>query len=182
MPEQAADAVEVTLGQLLERREARVAERQRLLDGFGCPVVTLTVVSPGPVKRSAQTRFLFAEGSAAIGQVLAARGHAILAQSADAPVTGPEGTWVVDADAVELKRALVALEEGHPLGRLWDVDVARPDGSGVDRRSLGLPPRACLVCEAPAHACARSRTHGLEDLRRAIDARIDGHRRSCRGA
>ena len=82
---------------------------------------------------------------------------------------------VVEADAVDLKAALVALEDSHPLGRLWDLDVASRQGS-LSRRDLGHPARRCLVCDEPAHACARSQAHSRETLFAAIEAMLDAAR------
>ena len=91
--------------------------------------------------------------------------------------TGPEALYVVEAHARELKQALVALEESHPLGRLWDIDVIDPDAGPVARASLGLPARRCLVCEEPAHACARSRRHPLDEVLQFIEEKVDAYRR-----
>ena len=73
---------------------------------------------------------------------------------------------------------MVAIEEGHGLGRLFDIDVLAGAGQIVDRAQIGLPPRGCLVCGAPGAGCARSRAHGIEELQRAtrtlITDYIDG--------
>ena len=69
----------------------------------------------------------------------------------------------------ELKRALVDLETVDPLGRLWDLDVTDPKLGALSRRGLGLPVRRCIVCDQPAHACARSRAHSLPELLGAIE-------------
>jgi holo-ACP synthase len=175
-PTQQSSGVPVSLDAMLERRDARVAGQRSLLARFGRPVVSLTLVNPGPVKDTAQARYVFDRGQAAIGAALAAAGHAVLASEHAFFATGPEALQAVDADPLALKRTLVALEEQHPLGRLWDADVIGPGGKAVSRQQLGLPARRCLICEQPAHACARSGTHPLADLRRAIKDRIDAYR------
>ena len=43
-----------------------------------------------------------------------------------------------------------------------------PGGAGLSRRSLGKPPRTCLLCNRPAHECGRSRRHPLPELLKAI--------------
>lgn len=78
---------------------------------------------------------------------------------------GCEAFFLLDAPAREVKRCCVALERSHPLGRLWDIDVLRPDGTAVSRRELGLDARRCLLCGREAKLCARSRAHGLEEIR-----------------
>lgn len=58
----------------------------------------------------------------------------------------------------------VEIEDGTAVGRLFDMDVLRPDGQKVDRQELGLSSRKCLICGGPAQACARSRTHTVAQL------------------
>jgi holo-ACP synthase len=79
----------------------------------------------------------------------------------------------VDVDARDLKCAMVGLEDDHPLGRLWDLDVVDPVIGGISRSDLGQGPRRCLICGEPAHACARSRTHAIPDLLAAMKGLID---------
>lgn len=166
----------VSLDQMLERREARVASQRTWLARFRRPVVSLTLVAPGPIKDTAQSRFVFERGLAAIEAALATGGYRILAGEQAFFVTGPEALRAVDADAVMLKCALVAVEEQHPLGRLWDADVIAPEGHSISRRHLDLPARRCLLCDLPGHACARSGAHPLADLQQAIKDRIDAYR------
>jgi holo-ACP synthase len=179
MPPTASEPTDapVALAAMLERREARVARQRTLADRHGLPVVTLTLVFPGPVKNCADARSVFAAALEAIRRMLDGAGHAIEAAEESLLATGPEGMFVVDADPLELKRALVGLEERHPLGRLWDLDVVTREGYGVGRAQLGLPPRRCLVCAEPAHACARARRHPLAELQRVIAGKIDAYRR-----
>jgi holo-ACP synthase len=166
----------VDLAAMLDRREARAARQRELCARFGRPVVSLTLVTPGPVKDTAEARWVFAEGRAAIGDRLARHAIGVLADEAECLPTGPEALAVVDADAVTVKRALAALEDDHPLGRLWDADVVDGERGSLTRAELGLPARRCLVCMEPAHACARSRRHPLAELQRAIASRIDAYR------
>ncbi|MEG0379594.1 MAG: triphosphoribosyl-dephospho-CoA synthase CitG, partial [Eubacterium sp.] len=58
------------------------------------------------------------------------------------------------------------LEESTPLGRLFDIDVQRSDGSKVSRKIIGLPKRKCLLCHKNAFECSRSRAHSVKDLLR----------------
>ncbi len=166
----------VDLAAMLARREARAARQRALVARHARPVVTLTLVAPGPVKDTAAARAAYAAAREAIRCMLDDAGHAIEAAEDSLLATGPEAMFVVDADPLELKRALVALEERHPLGRLWDLDVTTCDGAGVGRAQLGLPARRCLVCAEPAHACARAQRHPLAELQRVIAEKVDAYR------
>jgi holo-ACP synthase len=171
-PSQAA----VCLTQMLDRRDTRVAGQRALLNRFGRPVVSLTLVYPGPVKDTAQARFVHEQALAGLHAALTTAGHPVLAREQACLVTGPEALQAVDADPRALKRLLVALEDLHPLGRLWDLDLIAPNGAGISRQQLGLPARRCLLCDEPAHACARSGAHTLAALQRAIRDKIDAYR------
>ncbi|WP_319495697.1 citrate lyase holo-[acyl-carrier protein] synthase [uncultured Cohaesibacter sp.] len=155
---------EVALPAMLAAREARVRRREDGLAHYRQPTLTLSVVMPGPVKLCPLTSLLFEEALKAVPQAFAARGIAFEKLWSGSPATGPEALFSVDTDGEDLKRAMVALEETHPLGRLWDLDVHGSDSRSISRRDLGLAPRRCLICEEAAHACARSRRHGLEDV------------------
>jgi holo-ACP synthase len=51
--------------------------------------------------------------------------------------TGPEALWCVAHPAAEIKAHCADLEQTHPLGRLWDLDVICPQHGHVGRQSLG---------------------------------------------
>jgi holo-ACP synthase len=174
---------EVTLEAVLAAREARVLRRDAALAAGARTVVTLTAVMPGPVKDCPLSRDVVAAALDALDARCRRDGwRAVVAARVDA-ATGPEALVTVDADARAVKAATVAVEDGHRLGRLFDLDVAgrvgaARDGGGVPttslaRRDLGLPPRRCLVCGEPAHACARSRAHPLAALFAAIEEMVD---------
>jgi holo-ACP synthase len=154
----------VALPAMLAAREARVRRREDGLAHCRQPTLTLSVVMPGPVKLCPLTSLLFDEALKAVTQAFAARGTPFEMLWSGSPATGPEALFAVDAGVEDLKRAMVTLEETHPLGRLWDLDVHGADGRSISRRDLGLAPRRCLVCDEPAHACARSRRHELEEV------------------
>ncbi|MDR3371695.1 MAG: citrate lyase holo-[acyl-carrier protein] synthase [Rhodoferax sp.] len=168
--------ISISLTQMLDRREQRVADQQALLSRFGRPLVQLTLVTPGPVKDTAQTRFVFDQGLAAVHQALRLAGHVVLAQQGGYRVTGPEMLMVIDAEPLCIKENMLQIEERNALGRLWDVDVLEPSGASVSRQQLGWPARRCLLCDEPAHACARSGQHALADLQRAIEDKVHAFR------
>ncbi len=83
---------------------------------------------------------------------------------------GETMVYAIDFDAELAKRDAVRLETEHPLGRFADLDVYQKKHQ-LTRDTLTLPPRPCFVCDRPAHACARAKTHSLDALRAHIENR-----------
>jgi holo-ACP synthase len=169
--------VSVGLETMLQARDARVERRRRVLEKWQRPTISLSVVMPGPVKDCAASRYLRDIALDVLMPALDRNGWpAEICEILD-EAAGPEAIVTVAANPIELKRATVSIEDTHPLGRLWDLDVEAPGTGAVSRHSLGLPVRRCLVCSEPAHACARSRAHSLEELLNTMRAIVDAYRR-----
>lgn len=162
-----------SLDDILAARDDRVERRRALLAETGRPIITVTTVMPGPVKHCELSRIPFAAALAAIEALAAANAWPARLHHRATPATGPEAFVVLQAEAVDIKRALVALEETHPLGRLFDLDVTGLDGAGIGRADLGLSPRRCLVCDRLAKDCGRARAHPLDELLARMEERID---------
>lgn len=161
--------MEVTLQQMLQARELR-AERQRamLAKGRGS-LVCFTMNIAGPVKNSPNIREGFEIGLTQLEDQLRGAGARVLCRETYREITGCEAMLLVDREALAVKALTVEIEDGSPLGRLFDMDVLRPDGTKVDRQELGLSGRKCLLCGQPAQVCARSRTHSVAQLRQATE-------------
>ena len=89
-------------------------------------------------------------------------GALVLEKSLDA--LGPYAIIALKIDPRAAKRRCIALETGHPAARLIDLDVYSPAGVQIDRASLGVAARSCLVCQSSAVDCIRSKRHSLEDV------------------
>ncbi|MEX2943988.1 citrate lyase holo-[acyl-carrier protein] synthase [Serratia fonticola] len=165
----------VTLEALLAARDRR-AERQRLwLERWQETLVSLTLVWPGEVKDSPQARQVMQVALMAFGELVQGAGWGICQHQVFWLHEGAEAFWAITAPAAAVKRATVALENQHPLGRLWDMDVFSPRDGLLSRSSCGQPARTCLVCDEPAHACARSGKHPLSRLLQSIEDKIDDY-------
>jgi triphosphoribosyl-dephospho-CoA synthase len=71
---------------------------------------------------------------------------------------------------IDVKRATMVIEERDFSARLLDIDVYGSNGTQVDRASLGLPPRTCLLCSAPARECILLRRHSQVELVERVDS------------
>jgi holo-ACP synthase len=166
---------EVTLEEVLRNRERRVQLQREALEFFGRPLVSVTIVNPGPVKDSPSARKVMTHALSALMAAMADRSWEVLNWEVRYDPTGPEALLVVVAGSLELKQAMTRLEEEHPLGRLWDLDVIDPLRGAISRKTLGLPARRCLICAEDAHACSRSRAHSLQELQNAIEEIIHAY-------
>ena len=160
----------VELPAMLDAREAR-ARRQAELHAAhpGVVLVSFCLNIPGPVKTNDLLRQLFDEGIAEIIKQLTISGALCLAHEEVHAPTGDEALLAVTgAEAAAIKTTMTALEESHPLGRLFDIDVLAPDGTKLSRPVA----RRCLLCDRQAQDCARSRPHSVKELTERISAML----------
>ncbi len=157
---------EVTLMEMLEARESRALEQQRLLREYRVPLICFTLNIPGPVKDSPLIRRAFAFGCSALEHRLPK--SCVRYCASHCAVTGCEAMYAVDMDALSLKTLTTAIEEETALGRLFDMDVLDARGNKLDRASAGGGSRDCIVCGAAGRGCASRRSHSIDQLQQAV--------------
>ena len=185
----------VTLNELLASRDSRHAMQQKLLaEHSGKTLVCLTVVMPGSVKRNHQSLVV---AHAAVEQMirsyeLGVRNDELRVTNDELGVksdelgvrfggrlierdleTGYEAYLITSLPLLEAKRIAVQIEDTHPLGRLFDIDIIDKDGVPVSRDRVGSRPRRCLVCDREARYCMRMRWHTQEEIWERINAMVD---------
>ncbi|MEC0235138.1 citrate lyase holo-[acyl-carrier protein] synthase [Paenibacillus kribbensis] len=169
------DSYEVTLEEMLQARENRADRQRQLISRYAVPLISVTINIPGPQKSSPTSKYVFQEGYRILMSQLAVNQMTPLHSEAYDLLTGPEAYVAVQADARILKKWAIAIEDGHPLGRLLDLDVIGLHGRAISRDELGLDKRKCLMCEQAAHSCGRSRAHALPELLEAVKALVDSY-------
>ena len=155
---------EVSLLQMLDAREQRVWHQQELLGRYGKPLVCFTMNIAGPIKDSALIRRGFARGRELLERQFLRCKWTPLKVDIRRAATGCEAFYVLDADPLAIKRLTTLVEDASPLGRLFDMDVIRPDGKKVDREEIKLEGRRCLICGGPAKGCSSRRVHTVAEL------------------
>ncbi|MGX2966875.1 triphosphoribosyl-dephospho-CoA synthase CitG [Ursidibacter sp. B-7004-1] len=161
----------IELAELLDAREQRVCLQQRLLAEFQQPVLSITLLAVGSVKKNALFDYLFAKCLEKVTACFAALAIQPTAQHIRPLDSGHEALFVLPIDPVALKKAMIALEESSPLARLWDLDVIDLSGRSISRTELSFPTRQCLVCAADAKICARARKHQFDEIMAQIQAK-----------
>ncbi len=164
LPVEAREAVlTATLAQILSARDRRAARQRELLADFGWPVISLTLVSPGPVKDSLGRRLLMDLAEEALQDELRKGRFQVRQHVRTDGIAGPEALWVVEAPPERMKRLAVRIEDTKPWGRLLDADVIIAGAHGepvpMGRQWLGSEARRCLICEAAAKECIGIRRH-----------------------
>lgn len=162
--------MEVTIQDMMDARERRAARQKALLERYRRTLLCFTMNIPGPEKDNALIRQGMDIGHALLAERFLRLGIEPLFQEFVAARTGCERFYVLPLTPEEAKRAGTDIEEGSPLGRLFDMDVIRPDGAKVERQEIGLPARRCLICGKEVWACARARTHSAAELRERTNA------------
>lgn len=165
----------VSLGAVLEGRERRAAHQASLWAAFRLPLLSLTLVSPGPIKDSPGRRRLMDMAEIAFMDLLRSKGLLVRHRARVDGPTGPEALWTVAAPPARLKRLAIQIEDKKPWGRLLDADVlvGRPQGlAPLERRELGFADRRCLVCGEAAKVCLGLRRHAPAEAAEVASALI----------
>ena len=181
----------ITLDELLASRDARHAMQQKLMaEHSGKTLVCLTVVMPGSVKRNQQSLTvaraaveamrkaynisddLLPETELLTNELKTEAGECLVERDLN---TGYEAYLITPLPLLEAKRVAVDIEDTHPLGRLFDIDVIDAQGIPVSRDRVGGQPRRCLVCYHEARYCMRMRWHTQEEIWARIKQMTDDY-------
>ncbi len=161
----------ITLEQLLKSREARVENQRKLLQKYKDKVlICLTVVMPGKEKRNKNSLIV---ARAAIKVIDSTFEQRIIYKEEKDLETGFEAYYIVQGEALEIKKEVCQIEQKHLLGRLFDIDVISKGGIPITRQEVEQAPRKCLICEKESRFCMRNFTHTQEELQAKILQLID---------
>ena len=155
----------VTIEDMMACREKRAAIQEQYRREFHSTVISFCMNIPGPVKTNPQIRHAFSQGAHALVSSLHDKKLRIRAMTELHEVTGDELILCVDGDASLIKKLTNTIEESHPLGRLFDMDVIGTDGMKLTRGTY----RKCIICGCQAQECARSRKHSVGELQAKIE-------------
>ncbi len=133
------EGTEIDLIQMLDCRERRGFIQNELLGKYHCPVISFCMNIPGPIKTNPQIREAFLTGLAALTTALEEASITVLQSYDIAELTGDEWIAAVDADSAKVKELTMEIENRHPFGRLFDIDV-REAGPGMCPHAGALCP------------------------------------------
>ena len=142
---------------MMNCRDRRVSIQNELISKYDKPVLSFCMNIPGPVKTNELIRKAFDSGKAELLKALSAHNITILHTEEFHEPSGDELIMALDAPAEDIKTLATEIEESHPLGRLFDMELSR----GTYRK--------CIICGCQAQECARSRKHSVEELQAKIE-------------
>lgn len=156
----------VSIQDMMACREQRAALQTDYRLRLQKPVLSFCMNIPGPIKTTSEIKKAFDTGCREISQTLQAANMPIADATCFHKATGDEWVLCVDGDPVRIKELMTNIEERHPLGRLFDIDVLDANGNKLSRPTY----RKCLLCDEQAQVCARSRRHSLLEMQAKIEA------------
>mgnify|MGYP004470227143 FL=1 len=156
---------EVTITYMMYCRDRRVQIQNEFIEKYQNPVISFCMNIPGPIKTTPLIRKGFGSGKDALLASLEKENLELLESRIFDDITGPEMLLCVSASAEKIKDLTTQIEENHPYGRLFDMDVIGTDGQKLSRPSF----RKCLICDCQAQECARSRKHTIAEMQDKIE-------------
>lgn len=167
------DGTPITLEQMLLAKEKRVANQLFAITHYQQPIISLCLVIPGAIKNSSGAHYLFNQAIQALHHCLSTNNITIVNEQHYDQITGFEAIISVACQTEKLKQFCIDIEDNHPLGRLWDIDVIDPTTQqSLSRAQFEQRPRQCLVCDEVAKICGRAKRHSLDEIFTAIQNKI----------
>ncbi|WP_429976030.1 citrate lyase holo-[acyl-carrier protein] synthase [Enterococcus sp. DIV0086] len=167
------------LEDVLTHKEQRVSLQTKLLfEHQNNTLLVFTLNIPGPIKNNSEILRIFYMGKVALKKMFIRKKiHPIYTQEINLP-SGLDWFVEVSTDPFIFKQFLVELEQEHPLGRIFDLDVLFFKNGRVQivsRQDLGYPERPCFICQQAAKVCARNKTHEIKEIQKKIEQIFDIH-------
>lgn len=159
----------VVLTDMLDCRERRARKQDEYREKYHTTIISFCMNIPGPIKTNEDITKVFHSGTHDILQYLEDN-HIVILESVEYnEKTGNELILAVDCqDSKRIKDAMTHIEETHPIGRLFDIDVLDPNGNKMSRNTF----RKCFICNCQAQECASRRRHSVLEMQEFIDAKI----------
>ena len=166
----------ISVNDIAAARELRVDKTKVLLEKPGTEsAVLVTLNIPGNVKDIPLYRKIHKTAMAEIIKSFKWNRIVFLMEERIDLPAGSEGYLTVNSpDPSYIKKITSEIEENHPLGRIFDIDVFKKP---YEKVSSGRPLRKCFICGNDAFACSRSKAHPLPLLLDTIRMKAENYYR-----
>ncbi|MGB9840045.1 citrate lyase holo-[acyl-carrier protein] synthase [Thermovenabulum sp.] len=153
---------------ILEDREKRFLKILKLYEEYNLPVLCGKINYPGDNKNTLEANLAF---NVLYSLLIKKFKKFIIHRETDECYDGKSLLLVLNMDKFETKKLAVEIEESHPLGRIFDIDIYEGEVP-VSRIELGFDERKCVLCSKSARECSREGMHKVEEVVRAINLKI----------
>lgn len=163
------------LREILRAREERVINQRKLLKKYHLPILSITLNIPGPEKDNDKIRKIFHECLRVVKiELKKNESIKIIYEKVHFTADGPESFLIVKGlSEKSLKKIAIGIEDNHPFGRLFDVDVLSKEGYKVYREDINKALRKCIICNDSAIHCITSRKHNRKEIIKTTYKMID---------
>lgn len=160
----------VTLTEVLDFRDEKARIQKKMYADYPEGIVVcLGMNIPGPVKSGSSIYRAFCEGKNELRKAIQKENGIIVKNQILEEKAGYTAIYLVTGvERKRLKKIAVLLEEMHPLGRIFDIDVLKENLEALSRTEIGIKRRKCLVCDGDAKICGRSRAHTIYELQEKV--------------
>lgn len=158
------DAKQVSLQEILAAKEQRAVVQRALILKYRLPLVSFTMNIPGEYKQYPLAERAFEEGLWQIGHVLENAGIRVVFQEKKLLHTGCEGYFLAEQSPPRLKQLMMGIEDTHPLGGFFNIDVLSVSGAKVQGSKLDRKEKVCPVCRKPVAECVCGKRRSAEEL------------------
>ncbi|WP_244468906.1 citrate lyase holo-[acyl-carrier protein] synthase [Clostridium botulinum] len=77
---------------------------------------------------------------------------------------GYNAIFIINRDALELKKISIEIEEKHVLGKCIDIDIYDKDLKKIEREVLGYSKRRCYLCNGDMRKCIENKNHNKREI------------------
>ncbi|NEZ48614.1 citX protein [Clostridium botulinum] len=77
---------------------------------------------------------------------------------------GYNSIFIINRNALDIKKIGSQIEENHVLGKCINIDVFNKDSKKVSRIDLGKLKRKCYLCNCDVEKCINNRKHSQEEM------------------
>ena len=149
------------INDILDDREKRYYKILSLIDRYKQPVICGKINYPGANKNTQEaTKAFNALEKLLIKEFLEKSLYSKTHHGKD----GSSLLIVINCGAVKAKEICIDIENKHPLGRVFDIDIYNTKGTPISRTELGHKPRKCVVCDGYGKICTRTQKHTYEEV------------------
>ncbi|WP_394243817.1 citrate lyase holo-[acyl-carrier protein] synthase [Vibrio astriarenae] len=144
-------------------------QQQKWIKQYRLPLLRVTTFVPRIMANSEVAEKIYSIAKQQVHDTLSQSNYKVIESDSFEDKDGKGLLMAISgASSTQLKRAMIKLENNHPLGPLFNFDVLNRDGKMVSRRSSEMEPRKCIICDHAASYCAASHIHSEESLEREV--------------